>query len=332
MEPKVSICCITYNHEKYIRDAIEGFLSQKTTFPIEVIIHDDASTDGTTNIIKEYADKYPNLIVPILQSENQLSKGLRPSPTYVWPRARGKYIALCEGDDFWTDPLKLQKQVDFLEAHEDCSWCFHASTVVDEKTKLTKTMMRPKQIPRNGKFTIKDVITVGGGFYATASSMFRTASIINIPEWFFNAPVGDFPLALIASCYGDIGYIDSSMCVYRKNVPGSWTEKTFKDYEHRWENSLNYCIKTEQYLNDFNSFTNFKYNKYVNNKILHKRCELFLLAFYLPYKGNMLNNRFERLRHFKMPHDIFSILKFIMYLCYYAISATIRKTQNIALL
>ncbi len=113
-EPLVSICCITYNHEDFIRDAIEGFLMQKTSFPIEIIIHDDASTDNTANIIEEYANKYPDLFVTILQSENQWSKGGGSIyARFVYPRARGKYIALCEGDDYWTDPLKLQKQVDF---------------------------------------------------------------------------------------------------------------------------------------------------------------------------------------------------------------------------
>ncbi len=125
MNPLVSICCITYNHESYIRDAIEGFLMQKTTFPFEIIIHDDASTDDTAKIIQEYANQYPELFVTILQKENQWSKGIRPSPTYVWPRARGKYIALCEGDDYWTDPYKLQKQVDFMKENPDCSLCFH---------------------------------------------------------------------------------------------------------------------------------------------------------------------------------------------------------------
>ena len=125
-KPIVSICCITYNHENYIRDAIEGFLMQKTTFPIEIIIHDDASTDKTAEIVKSYAEKHPDLILPILQAENQYSKGI-PISTYAYPKARGKYIAFCEGDDYWTDPYKLQKQVDFLESNPDCSWCFHAS-------------------------------------------------------------------------------------------------------------------------------------------------------------------------------------------------------------
>jgi len=123
--PLVSICCITYNHKEYIRDAIEGFLIQKTNFPIEIIIHDDASMDGTAQIVKEYANKHPDLFVTILQKENQWSKGIRPSPTYVWPRSRGKYIAICEGDDYWTDPSKLQKQVDFLEEHDSFSFCVH---------------------------------------------------------------------------------------------------------------------------------------------------------------------------------------------------------------
>src|SRR5690554_6580680 len=117
--PLVSICCITYNHEKYIRDAIEGFLMQKTTFPVEILIHDDASTDKTAQIVKEYAENHSDLIITIFQTENQYSQGIKPWPNFVFPRARGKYIALCEGDDYWTDPLRLQKQVGFLEGNEE---------------------------------------------------------------------------------------------------------------------------------------------------------------------------------------------------------------------
>ncbi|MFW5700189.1 MAG: glycosyltransferase family 2 protein [Cyclobacteriaceae bacterium] len=130
--PLVSVCCITYNHENYIGDAVEGFLSQRTTFPVEVIIHDDASTDRTAGIIKKYANRYPEIVIPILQEVNQYSKGIKPSTTYVWPRAKGKYIALCEGDDFWTDPLKLQKQVDFLENNKDFVLSFHNTIGINE--------------------------------------------------------------------------------------------------------------------------------------------------------------------------------------------------------
>ena len=120
----VSVCCITYNHAKYIRDAIEGFLNQKTTFLFEILIHDDASTDNTAQIIREYELQYPQLIFPIYQKENQFSKGNSNNTLkFNVPRARGKYIALCEGDDYWTDPNKLQKQVNFLETNPDYSLC-----------------------------------------------------------------------------------------------------------------------------------------------------------------------------------------------------------------
>lgn len=119
----VSVACITYNHAPYIRQCLEGFLMQKTNFPIEIIVHDDASTDGTDDIIREYALKYPELFKVILQEENQYSKGVDVL-SLVFERSAGKYIALCEGDDYWTDPLKLQKQVDFLERNKDVTMCF----------------------------------------------------------------------------------------------------------------------------------------------------------------------------------------------------------------
>src|SRR5690554_6422909 len=115
----VSICCQTYNHKDYIVEALESFLMQKTDFPFEVLLRDDASTDGTAEICKEYARKYPDIINLLAYNENQFKKGVRPFPDNV-KRAKGKYIALCEGDDYWTDPLKLQKQVDVLEKNDDC--------------------------------------------------------------------------------------------------------------------------------------------------------------------------------------------------------------------
>ena len=109
--PLLSICCVTYNHKKYIRQCLDSFLMQKTNFKFEIIIHDDASTDGTADIIKEYYEKYPDIIKPIFQTENQFSQGKSISKTFIYPRIKGKYVALCEGDDYWTDPYKLQKQV-----------------------------------------------------------------------------------------------------------------------------------------------------------------------------------------------------------------------------
>lgn len=112
---------------------------QKTDFSFEILIHDDASTDGTKEIIEDYSNKYPNLIFPIFQNENQYSKGVRGiMAKFNFPRARGKYIALCEGDDYWTDPLKLQNQIDFLEERKDLGFCFHEVEVIDEFTKEKK--------------------------------------------------------------------------------------------------------------------------------------------------------------------------------------------------
>ena len=130
--PLVSVCTLAYNHEPYIRECLDGILMQKTNFAFELLIHDDASTDGTADIIREYEAKYPDIIKPIYQTENQYSKGVKINATIQFPRAKGKYIALCEGDDYWTDPLKLQKQVDFMEANPNCSLCCHHMKVYSE--------------------------------------------------------------------------------------------------------------------------------------------------------------------------------------------------------
>lgn len=144
--PLVSICCVTYNHAQFIRKCLDGFLMQQTDFPVEILIHDDCSTDGTTEIIREYEAKYPELISPLYEEENQYQHGKAAEiDFYNYRRARGKYIAYCEGDDYWTDPLKLQKQVDFMEANPEYSVCFHDCTVYDtwngecvKKTRLEK--------------------------------------------------------------------------------------------------------------------------------------------------------------------------------------------------
>jgi len=129
--PIVSICCITYNHAPFIRKALDGFLMQEPPTGVsadkpwyEILIHDDCSTDGTDNIIREYTNKYPDKIFPLFETENQYSKG-KVVDAYNYDRARGKYIAVCEGDDYWTDPKKLQKQVDWMDAHHEYSACFH---------------------------------------------------------------------------------------------------------------------------------------------------------------------------------------------------------------
>ena len=134
--PLVSICCLTYNHAPFIRNCLDGFMAQQTDFPIEILVHDDASTDGTDVIVREYAEKYPEIIFPLFEEENQYSRGYagKMDIEFNYSRARGKYIAYCEGDDYWTDPFKLQRQVDYMELHPDYSVCFHRCKRLDNRT------------------------------------------------------------------------------------------------------------------------------------------------------------------------------------------------------
>lgn len=231
-EIMVSICCITYNQESYIRDALESFLGQKTDFAYEVLIHDDASTDGTGAIIREYAKRCPEVMKPILQTENQYSKGFTNiSGTFNFPRARGRYIAMCEGDDYWTDEKKLQMQVDYMEGHPDCALCFHSAEVEVLERAVTERAMRPYHGDRI--VSPGEIIGKRSG-YPTASLLFRTEMVRELPEFYVNAPIADIPLQLMAAARGYGYYMDRPMCVYRLGGAVSWTSMMKQgDYEEK---------------------------------------------------------------------------------------------------
>lgn len=172
--PLVSICCITYNHAQFIWKCLDAFLMQQTDFPIEILIHDDCSTDGTTEIIREYEAKYPDLIFPLYEEENQYQQGKAAEiDFYNYRRARGKYIAYCEGDDYWTDPLKLKKQVDFMEANSEYSVCFHNcvayNTWSGEYVKKTKL-----NIDTDCDITVEDFLNGKNGLGQPLTMLFRT--------------------------------------------------------------------------------------------------------------------------------------------------------------
>ena len=174
----VSICCTAYNHAKFISECLDGFLLQKTNFNFEVLIHDDASTDGTQDIIKAYQAKYPNIIKPIFQTDNQYSKGVKPFIKYLFPASQGKYIAMCEGDDYWTDPLKLQKQVDFLEGNEEYSLCFTRFQTKDESTNTFLDDKNSKHFDINLSFIDYDFERFYRGWHIGT----QTVMFINTPE------------------------------------------------------------------------------------------------------------------------------------------------------
>ncbi len=228
-EITLSVICFAFNHEKYIVQAIESFLSQKTNFKLEIIVHDDASIDKTADIVYEYEEKFPELFTCIFQKENQYLKCPTAMIGLTFNKARGKYIALCEGDDFWTDPLKLQQQVDFLEANPTYSMSFHPSMKLYLETNITfeKPLLGPSKI--QSTYNLDDLLRESN-FIPTSSVVFRAWDGPNhLPVWFDQAKIGDFPLFLLIAKKGYIGFINKAMSAYRIHPGGVWTSaKSFE--------------------------------------------------------------------------------------------------------
>lgn len=291
-EVMVSICCITYNHAKYIRQALDGFLMQKTNFKYEILIHDDASTDETADIIREYENKYPDIIKPIYQTVNQYSQGIKLSK-YNYERVKGKYIAECEGDDYWCDENKLQKQVDYMEKNPECSFCFHNAYILDNKKGKYK-----KFISKNRKFYKKsNTYTMGElellQFIPTASFLYRSENFKKMPDWFYEYNISDLPLKLIMTSFGYAYYVDEIMSVYRTNIGASATDTIkndrIKNLQH-WENVKNI-------INDIDSYTNRKYSKELD--ISRKYIDINILKAQERYKEIIKNKSYRRLLTYK---------------------------------
>ena len=263
----VTIRCITYNQERYIRECLEGFVMQKTNFRFEAIVHDDASTDSTADIIREYEEKYPDIIKPIYETENQYSKHDGSLRRILNEHTHGKYVAVCEGDDYWTDPQKLQKQFDFMESHPECSLCFHTHNELFPNGVLKECRPATKK----SIYTIEDAIIGGGGFMATNSMFYRWELIRNEgkPDFWSNCPIGDFPSMLFLASKGNFGFFSEVMSVHRAGAIGSWTSG---------QNS--YTKKNRHYkaildmLDGFDAYTGYKYHgtilkKKRKNKVKH---------------------------------------------------------------
>lgn len=218
--PFVSICCLTYNHESYIRQCLDGFVMQKTKFPIEILIHDDASTDGTQDIIREYEAKYPNIIKPIYQKENQYSKGVKVSLVYNYSRAKGKYIALCEGDDYWTDPYKLQKQVDFLESHPNYVMCSHRfDQYYEDRHRLEKEKDDTFQ---GADYDLQNLI--GGKWFTQTLTVMYRRSALDLKRYERYGMSMDIILFYELLKHGKGYCFPEAMGVYRYHNGGVWSE------------------------------------------------------------------------------------------------------------
>jgi len=254
MKPLVSVICLTYNHEKYISTTLDSILSQKTNFNFEIIIHNDASTDNTKNIIELYnKKKYNNISFKIYnQTTNMYSIKKGYITNFVFSKVNGKYIAMCEGDDYWIDKNKLQKQVNLLEKYNNFSMCFNKSIIVDKNNNFVKYH---NKIKKDKIYTIYDLFK--NNFISTASVMYRYNIIKNIPSNFNNIYAFDWLLNLISASNGSFFYFNDVMSAYRRHSKGIWTKLKQKERNV-------FKIKTLSY---FNELSNYKYNNFIINEI-----------------------------------------------------------------
>lgn len=260
----VSIWCITYNHIQYIRDALEGFVSQKTNFKYKVLVYDDASTDGTSDVVREYAEKYPDIVEAVIEKRNRFNDADRLDYLQDLKRRRlvGKYTASCEGDDCWIDDQKLQRQVDYMEKHPDCSLYMHNALWMDynQNRLLIKNAF---DVDGDGRIlTPEEVIRASKGGPPTASFLYRR-EVFQKEEFFYKAPMGDYPLQLAALTCGYIYCSSRVMSVYRWMTSGSYNDKLDKEEAL----STYFGLGSILFLSRYDRYTDFQYHEYIIDKM-----------------------------------------------------------------
>jgi len=307
ISPVVTITCVVFNHEKFIKDTLDGFLSQNTTYSFEVLLHDDVSTDNTVEIIEKYRKKFPNIIKPIYQKVNQYSQGNNPL-AILFSEVKGEYMAHCDGDDHWTDVNKLQIQIDEMKKYPELDMSFHlASELIGSK----KCQHYGKQAKKNMVFSTEEIILGGGEFCATSSLIFRRRLLKKIPNWFYKTMVGDYPIQVLGAASGKGAlYINRDMCIYRVGDPSSWTSALKET-----ENSYNQLFLANRFLNALNETLDKKYHKEFSNVIANKNFSfLCKTSFSIEYREK-LYREFEhtlRARQKFIWHFIFSKIRAIV--------------------
>ncbi len=326
--PLVSIVCITYNHEPYIIDAIEGFLMQKTDFPFEVIIQDDASTDKTPEIIAQYAKKYPTIIKPIYHTENQYSQNKKNVFIMAASHAIGKYIACCEGDDYWIDEKKLQTQISEMQKHPNCDISAHP-VVRTHENQQKKNKVVSQHAQNNKIFKTEELILGSASFCPMASIIFKASVFQSIPKWIYDAPVEDYFLQILGALNGGALYINKVMAVYRIDSSGSWSERMSRDEGFVYD----YFTRMLKSLEDINLYTQNKYTSEFTT-IKNKICFFMSINPVLPFKKRkeiFLENKNKfNFKHKLMWHLIFKknkIAKLVFYVRNYIIFN--KKTDHI---
>ena len=259
----VTVICATYNHEKYIERTLLSLVNQKTDFRYEIIVHDDASTDNTQKIIKEIEKKYSDKVVAVLQRENQLSQGKNITYDIIRPLSRGKYFAICEGDDYWLDSLKLQKQVDYMESHPLCTFCFSNGVIENVQNGKTRRFVPylksdKKHIKEDGDYDVKEIAALS--FIPTCTFFYPKNNWERIPEYFFDRCFGgDRRVSLYFTAMGYAHFIDEELGAYNYGVAGSELTK-WRTKEQIANIELTYAHLYE----NVDRFTGKEYHEYFN--------------------------------------------------------------------
>lgn len=254
---EVSICCLTYNHVNYIEDALKGFLMQKTNFKYEVLIHDDASTDGTTQVLLEYQKRYPDIIKLSLEEENQYGKGKKYTQSLLL-EAKGKYSAFCEGDDFWIYDGKLQEQYNLMEQHKEISMCYHNALIYSQND--DRIRLNVANHP-TGYISDEDIICTTKGWYPTASLFGYTELLIEQDR--FIAPTSDEGYRNFMACKGRVFFLNRVWSVYRDFTDTGWNTR----YYNNKELAALHFIKTILYFQEFNNYSQRRFDKYIEKRL-----------------------------------------------------------------
>lgn len=261
--PVVSVCCIAYNHEESFCDCIESILSQRTNFHVEIIIHDDASTDRTAQVISEYIERFPRIVRAIFQKENQWSKGIKPA-WIAFNQCRGQYVAICDADDYWIDNSKLQKQKEILDFNKNVNLCFHSSLLNDFFSRSVSVMNF--HYSKERIVNVGDVIKFDGDFMHTGSLFFRKSSLEIIPEEICRlAPVNDYLIQVFLSYPNGAYYINTPMSVYCKRGNGSWTDVVCRNNSKKIEFEKKFVfllLEMKMYLCNYSNYFGFMIAKH----------------------------------------------------------------------